>query len=205
MTTEPFADETSVLRGELSKTAFVIPDGLAFDEWAEMGHPLIVMAQASMWWIGDWLHYGERNYGETYTQAVEATGYNIKTLQNAMWVADRFPPEERREELSFSHHRAVASLESSPRGELLQRAVDDRMSEGELIGRVKAIKAAKKSPSGASRPGKVEVIPPAMPKTVGEAVERAIAVLDQATAREDWSLVKQAKEILVASRGLVGL
>lgn len=192
---EPFADESAVLRGELSKTAFIIPDGLAFDEWAQMGHPLIVMAQASMWWIGDWLHYGERNYGETYSQAVEATGYKVKTLQNAMWVADRFPPEERREELSFSHHRAVASLESSPRGELLQRAVDEHMSEGELIGRVKAIKAAEKEPER-PKASKVEVIDPEPPKTRTEAIERAISVLEQATVREDWSLVKQAIEIL---------
>jgi hypothetical protein len=204
MTTEPFKEEASAFRGELTRTAFLIEPGLGYEEWAEMGHGLIAMAQASMWWVGDWLLYGEHAYGEKYAQAVEATGYALSTLKNAQWVADRFPPDERREELSHSHHRAVASLEKSSRETLLQRAVDEGMQVGEVVGRVKAIKAAEKD---AERPknSPVEVIVPSAPRTVGEAVEKAIAVLEQAHEREDWSLVKQATEILVASRGLVGL
>ena len=198
-------DRQSLLaRAEMTDTALVIPDGLSYDEWAEMGQPLVRIAQASMWWVGDWLKYGEHHYGEKYAQAIEATGYAASTLKNAQWVADRFPPEERREDVTYSQHRTIAGLDPKPRLELLRRAAEESMTEGELAGRVKAIKAAEKSPSE-TRSAAVEVIPPSAPKTVSEAVDRAIAVLDQAYAREDWSLVKQANEILVASRKLVAL
>lgn len=199
-------DRQSLLaRAEMTDTALVIPDGLSYDEWAEMGQPLMRIAQASMWWVGDWLLYGEHHYGEKYAQAIEATGYAVSTLKNAQWVADRFPPSERREDVTFSQHKTIAGLDPPQRVELLRRAAEESMTEGELAGRVKAIKAAEKSPTETSKSGEVEVIPPSMPKTVGEAVDRAIAVIDQAYERQDWSLVKQANEILVASRKLAVL
>lgn len=199
-------DRQSLLaRAQMTDTALVIPEDLSYDAWAEMGQPLVRIAQASMWWIGDWLLFGERKYGEKYSQAIEATGYALSTLKNAQWVADRFPPDQRREDVTFSQHKTIAGLDPKPRAELLARAAEEHMTEGELAGRVKAIKAAEKSPSETKAAQGVEVIPPAEPKTVGEAVERAIAVLEQAYAREDWSLVKQATDTLAASRKLVGL
>jgi len=204
MTTEPFKDEAATFRGELTRTGFLIEPGLVYEEWAAMGHGLIAMAEASMWWVGDWLLYGEHEYGEKYAQAVEATGYGLSTLKNAQWVSDRFPPEARREELSHSHHVAAAGLDESARADLLARAVEEGMTSGEVRGRAKAIKAKAAEPERPKNSA-VEVISPTAPKTVGEAVEKVIGVLEQAYAREDWSLVSQAREILVASRSLVGL
>ena len=100
-------------------------------------------------------------------------------------------------------HVAAASLDESARADLLQRAVEEGMTSGEVRGRVKALKAKAEEPERKTSP--VEVIAPTAPKTVGEAVEKTIAVLEQAYAREDWSLVSQAREILMASRTLVGL
>lgn len=199
--------ERSAILGvaEMTDTALVIPPGLPYEDWAAMAQPLLRIAQASMWWIGDLLLYGEHEYGEKYVQAIEATGYALSTLKNAQWVADRFPPDQRRDDATFSQHKTVASLPPDQRAALIQRAAEEHMTEGELAGRVKAIKAAEKSPSETRDTNTVEVIPPSIPKTVGEAVERAIAVLDQATVREDWSLVKQANEILTASRKLAVL
>jgi len=203
MTTEPFKDVTARFRGELTLTGFIIEPGLSYDEWAEMGHGLVAMAQSSMWWVGDWLLYGEHAYGEKYTQAVEATGYGLSTLKNYQWVSDRFPPETRRAELSHTHHVAAASLDESARTDLLQRAVEEGMTSGQVRGRAKALKAQTEEPE--RKTSGAEVIAPTAPRTVGEAVEKTIAVLEQAYAREDWSLVSQAREILVASRTLVGL
>ena len=200
---EPFKDVTARFRGELTLTGFIIEPGLSYDEWAEMGHGLVAMAQSSMWWVGDWLLYGEHAYGEKYTQAVEATGYGLSTLKNYQWVSDRFPPETRRAELSHTHHVAAASLDESARTDLLQRAVEEGMTSGQVRGRAKALKAKTEEPE--RKTSGVEVIAPTAPRTVGEAVEKTIAVLEQAYAREDWSLVSQAREILVASRTLVGL
>jgi hypothetical protein len=198
---DAFDEESAVLKGELTKTAFIIPPGLAYDEWAEMLPPLIAMAQASMWWVGDALLYGEFTYGDKYLQAVEATGYAASTLKNAQWVADRFPPEERDDRLTHSHYVKAAGLEKSVRTDLLRRAADEGMSVGEVAGRAKAL-AAKAEEPARPKVGKVEVIEPEPPTTRTGAIELALAVLDQATVREDWSLVKRASDVLVAARDL---
>jgi len=50
-----------------------------------------------MWWVGDWLNYGEARYGEMYSQAIEITGYASQTLADAKWVASRIEPSRRHE------------------------------------------------------------------------------------------------------------
>ena len=46
----------------------------ACDEWQAVGSYPQGAACSIQWCIGDWLNYGERRYGETYAQAIEATG-----------------------------------------------------------------------------------------------------------------------------------
>jgi N6-adenosine-specific RNA methylase IME4 len=87
-----------------------LPPGLSFERWSEIGRNLLLMGRAVMWWIGDWLNYGERAYGEKYSQAVDATGYDVQTLMNASWVCRSVEISRRREILSFGHHAEVASL-----------------------------------------------------------------------------------------------
>jgi hypothetical protein len=70
------------------------------------------IGRACQWWIGDWLNYGERAYGEKYAQGMAATGYELQTLTNMAWVAARVEISRRREILSWSHHAEVAALES---------------------------------------------------------------------------------------------
>ena len=67
---------------------------------------------------------GERRYGETYAQAVEATGYGVEALKNAKWVAERYEPSTRVDVLCWSHHREAAALPAcvSRRRHLLRRA-----------------------------------------------------------------------------------
>lgn len=35
---------------------------------------------AVQWWVGDWLNFGERKYGEKYAQGMDATGYAYQTV-----------------------------------------------------------------------------------------------------------------------------
>ncbi len=72
--------------------------------------------------LGDWLNYGERSYGEMYTQAVGATGYENKTLRNAKWVSSVYELSCRHDNLSFTHHQEAASLPPSQRADILTRA-----------------------------------------------------------------------------------
>jgi N6-adenosine-specific RNA methylase IME4 len=112
--------------------ALHIPETTSFDDWSAIGRTLQQMEKSVMWWIGDWLRFGERKYGETYTQAIEATGYSNDTLRQAKWVAGAFQPCERTHNLSWSHHKEVAALPSAERDEVLSRAAAENLSTREI-------------------------------------------------------------------------
>lgn len=123
---------TLALSGVVSETALDLQAGLSFDEWAEVGHTLGRIGRAHQWWVGDWLNYGERAYGEKYSQAMDATGLDYSTVANAAWVSKSVEVSRRRENLSFSHHREVAKFEPAEQDEWLDRAEAEDWSRSEL-------------------------------------------------------------------------
>lgn len=131
-------------RVQWHRTGITIPPGLAFDEWLELGEHLKLIEGAIQFALGDWLEYGERAYGEKYSQAVSETGYTHGTLRNMAWVAREIPPEDRDEQLTYSHHRVLAGLEPEQRAEYRELLREQPMTVGELTARVKA-----KEPSAA--------------------------------------------------------
>ena len=96
--------------GCLGSTSLTLPQNLSFEQWMRCGEQLQQIERSIMWWVGDWLNYGECNYGEMYAQAVGATGYENGTLRNAKWVASAYELSFRNDNLSFAHHRIVAAL-----------------------------------------------------------------------------------------------
>jgi len=84
------------------------------------------------WWLGDWLNYGERAYGEKYSQALDETEFSYKTLRTDSWVAHRIEVSRRRDNLSWSHHREVAPLDLPDQDRLLDQAESGGMSIREL-------------------------------------------------------------------------
>jgi len=192
MTTNPgqvLADAAGPLHGKLLLTGYELPQGLTYEEWAEEGRTLVAMARASMWWVGDWLAYGEHHFGDKYVQAVEATGLALSTLKNAQWVADRIPPAERIEDVPYSHHRAVASLDPKNRKAILVEARDEQLAEYEVRARVREVKEAEAGPG-------VTVIGDATPepeKSLEELLDLALATLDDALDGHDWSSVGEAR------------
>jgi hypothetical protein len=109
-----------------------LPQGLAFDDWVRAGQGVSSMVTASAWWLGDWIVYGERAYGQRYRTALEATPFEYKTLRNYAWVARRFDVSRRRDSLSFQHHAEVASLPEPAQELWLQRAETHGWSRNEL-------------------------------------------------------------------------
>lgn len=61
-------------------------------------------------------------YGETYAQAIEATGYEEQSLRNAKFVAASVEFSRRRENLSWSHHAEVASFDADEQTRWLDEA-----------------------------------------------------------------------------------
>jgi len=107
---------------EYTPVSLDLPIDLDYDEWAHRGKMLLLLERATAWWIGDWLLYGERTYGERYAQAVEATGKTPEALRKYMWVAERMTPDRRREALTFGHHDAVAALPPAEADAILDEA-----------------------------------------------------------------------------------
>ncbi len=104
--------------------------GLA--EWSALGRRFGEIGRCSQWWLGDWINYGNQRFGERYTRAVKLTGYDVQSLMNMVYVASRFDISRRRENLSWSHHAALASLDTSSQEHWLDRAGADKLSVADL-------------------------------------------------------------------------
>ena len=125
----------------LTDTALVAAGPVTFEQWAGAGPPLMRAAAASRWWVGDWLNFGEQNYGERYAQALDATGLDPDTLTFVASVARRFAPERRRAGLSFRHHAEAATLPPERADAVLADAEASGLSTRQVRERVRAERA----------------------------------------------------------------
>ncbi|MBK1787847.1 LmbU family transcriptional regulator [Prauserella sp. ASG 168] len=114
-----------------------IPKGLPIESWRDLGRQIYLVTNSSAWWLGDWLLYGEVEYPNRYKDAIKATSLDYQTLRNYAWVARRFPPERRRQRLSFQHHAEVASLPEADQESWLTQAELGRWSRNELRRRIR--------------------------------------------------------------------
>lgn len=121
----------------LTETGLNLPSNLKYEHWEAIGQQLRTMERSVQWWIGDWLNYGERRWGEKYAQAVLETGKSYSTLTKYASVAGRYEVFRRRQTLPWSHHAAVVGLPEEERDAWLDRAENEEWSEGELRGRLR--------------------------------------------------------------------
>lgn len=115
---------TLTLPGKLTLTSLQLQEGLSFDTWQSIVEQLSVMERSVQWWLGDALNYGERVYGEKYTQALDSTHYEYQSLANFKWVASKVEFSLRKENLSFGHHNIVAAMPASEQTYWLNRFVE---------------------------------------------------------------------------------
>jgi hypothetical protein len=135
------ANEKFALRkyARTNANSLQLKQGLGFDVWSEVGHRIARVSNASCWWLGDWLVYGERAYGRRYADAIEASALDYQTLRNYAWVARRFEPSRRRAGLSLQHHAEVAALPAAEQDLWLDRCQRRGWSRNEFRRRIKAI------------------------------------------------------------------
>jgi N6-adenosine-specific RNA methylase IME4 len=80
-------------------------------EWENYGEILRRVDEAKQWAIGDWLADGKRHYGDgLYKRAVEITGQSARTLEDYKRMSDAFEITLRNVELTYNHHKEVASI-----------------------------------------------------------------------------------------------
>ncbi len=95
--------------------------------------------QSAAWSIGDWLVFGDRKWGRQlimdggefdpktpnripshlFDSAIESTGLDRQTLSQYASVCRAISYDQRRSDLSFSHHRVLAPLNDKQRGQWL--------------------------------------------------------------------------------------
>lgn len=130
------------LPGKVTSLSLELPADLPYEQWRGIGETLRGVERSLMWWIGDWLRYGEKRYGETYREAEAATGAAYQTLANAKLVAERVEISRRRENLSWSHHAEVAGVTPAQADALLTRAAAEGLSVRALRQEVGKVRSA---------------------------------------------------------------
>lgn len=110
---------------EFTPVSLTLPPDLSYDHWERIGRQLQLANLAVQWWIGDWLVYGEHRWREKYAQAVQQFGKAEQTLMNYAFVAKAISPSRRREEVDFSTHAEVASLDEEDQERILAKAAKE--------------------------------------------------------------------------------
>src|ERR1700739_1578606 len=138
----------SVARSQsgLTPIAWVPQGDIDLAEWSRIVQRLGTIDRCSPWWIGDCLRYGNAKFGEKYTRAAKLTGYDVQTLMNRVYVAAHIAISRRRENLSWSHHDAVASLDANEQDRWLDLAGEQKMSVADLRLELRAQRKTRDAP-----------------------------------------------------------
>ena len=94
----------------ITETGLQIHEDLSYDEWEDLGLNLAKVEQSIGFIIGDWINYGEKRYGEKYSDALKRTGLEYSTLASYSSVARKVESWVRTQNLPFHHHRQVAKI-----------------------------------------------------------------------------------------------
>ncbi len=152
------AETLSVGSFSLQKTGLVVRGVPSFEEWERFGTLLNCMEGAVQLWIGDWLNYGEKTYGEKYAQAMDMTGLDYGTLANYASVARRIDPSSRDERVRYKVHEAVAGLCPVDQRRWLARAAEEQMTVAQVRSGLRLEKRAAHYTSGVVPIGKFRVV-----------------------------------------------
>src|SRR6516165_11314413 len=114
-----------------NRTSLVLPENLDKEAWLSVGRSLAEIDSGFMWWLGDWIRFGDEKWGAKYDEAI-SLGFAYQTALNAVSVAKKFEFSRRRENLSWGHHEAVAYLEEPFADAFLDDAITNQWSQKEL-------------------------------------------------------------------------
>ena len=161
------------------RTSLSFPAPLAMGDWLEIGRELFVINDASAWWLGDWLVYGQSRYPDRYKRAIEGTSLHYKTLRNYAWVARKFDVSRRHGALSFQHHAEVAGLPAGEQDVWLARAEERGWSVSALRHQLRVDRGIVEDRLARARETLGFDLYPERRKRWQEAAERAGSTLDE--------------------------
>jgi hypothetical protein len=138
---------------QMTKTRLVIPEDTSFSDWEDIGKKLKNVEGAVQFWIGDWINFGERKWGDKYQFVHDELGFSYDYISQIASVSKKFPGNSvagngiegtptRHENLSFSHHVEVATIPGPVAERLLIKAETENLSKRELRIEVREWQAA---------------------------------------------------------------
>lgn len=144
---EEKSEEPPPLPGVLTDTSWTPPVHLSYAAWEKIGrhfrgqrHRVELAETNVLWWLADWLNYGEAAFPDRYAQALSGTDYSRGALNNIARIGRAFTPGRRRppEKATIWIHDEVSRLSPGEADALLDRwvapddAEDKIASRGEL-------------------------------------------------------------------------
>lgn len=119
--------------GALSITGLRLSNpNLPYDQFEALCVLLGKMHEAVRFAIGDAILLGEQLYREDCYHAIESMGLSVEARREYVRVAQQVPRSIRREDLSWSHHRAVAPMTPKEQRQWLKTASERQLSHHEL-------------------------------------------------------------------------
>jgi hypothetical protein len=97
----------------ITPTGIQFNQDLSFDEWDALGQKLAPIGKSIGFIIGDWINYGEKQWGAKYEDALIRTGLAYQTLMNYAYVARKVEISLRKEKLDWYQHAVVAKLKTA--------------------------------------------------------------------------------------------
>jgi len=124
---------------KLTSTGLSIEGNPTFEEFDQLGQYLRRVHTGYQWWWGDWLIYGEGQYGERFSQALEATDWEESTLRQYAWVAKNVAKENRLDGVAFGHYvNGLASLKPADQKVWAERIVAENLTQGQFVAKLKS-------------------------------------------------------------------
>jgi len=116
---------------ELTKTSLIFKRDITKEEWMDGFNSLKKIEGCIQFWIGDFLAYRNQKWG-MYDDIAEETGLEINALRDYKRISENVESALRNADLTFSHHREVASLPPEKQTEFLNKAVEEKLSVRDL-------------------------------------------------------------------------
>lgn len=147
----PQQDGSIVFSGwRLTQTGLLVEDGIDGDSWQALGAILLRLEGAIQWLIGDWMAFGEREWGVTYAAAAQQFGYAVDTLHDYAYVCRSVHFSVRTEKLSFGHHKLVAALDEASQQVWLNAAAENGWSISRLRSELRGVDVLPEHAQGVS-------------------------------------------------------
>lgn len=128
---------------------------MTYESWESLGRFFGTFDRAVRWWVGDWLNFGERIFGEAiasqgvesttrerYDRAERVTGLDHGTLMNISSICGRVAKARRDPDLGFWIHAEVAPLEPAEQERWLTESRQNGWTRATLRDKIREAKRA---------------------------------------------------------------